>query len=425
MHTIGNMNGGRMTRLEKPVVLTHPPEDGPARAFVVELGCALHRFGTPAYRLERAMGAIAKTLKLRSQIFITPTQLMAGFGEGSDQAVHLVRVEPGEINLSKLMDLDELATAVVHQEVGVAEGRQRVAGIVGAPPRFGPFIQVLAFAVASAGAARILGGGAAEMTVAAVIGLLTGVLAEVLPRDHGGGRVFELLSAFMAISVAQLAAAYGVPVSVQSATLAGLIVLIPGLTLTIAMMDIATRNLVSGTAQLMAAAMVFLQIAFGVALGGRVMKTWVGVAESGAGPVLPGWTEPFALGVAIVSIAVLFQAPWRALLAILVAGTSAFYSGRFGASLFGPELGACIGSFMVAAGSNAYARIRNRPALVLLTPGILLLVPGSLGFRSLSSLMERDVVLGIDTAFSMILVAVSLVAGLLVANATVSPRREL
>ena len=42
---------------------------------------------------------------------------------------------------------------------------------------------------------------------------------------------------------------------------------------------------------------------------------------------------------------------------------------------------------------------------MVLVPGILLLVPGSVGFRSLTSLIERQAVAGIETAFSMILTA--------------------
>ena len=34
-------------------------------------------------------------------------------------------------------------------------------------------------------------------------------------------------------------------------------------------------------------------------------------------------------------------------------------------------------------------RWRHRPAAVVLVPGILLLVPGSIGFRSLTALMEQ------------------------------------
>jgi uncharacterized membrane protein YjjB (DUF3815 family) len=56
-------------------------------------------------------------------------------------------------------------------------------------------------------------------------------------------------------------------------------------------------------------------------------------------------------------------------------------------------------------------------------PGILLLVPGSVGFRGLTSLIERQAVAGIETIFSMILTVVALVAGLLIAAAVIPERR--
>jgi uncharacterized membrane protein YjjB (DUF3815 family) len=53
----------------------------------------------------------------------------------------------------------------------------------------------------------------------------------------------------------------------------------------------------------------------------------------------------------------------------------------------------------------------------------LLLVPGSIGFRSLSSLLDREVVTGMETAFTMVLIAAGLVAGLLLANVVTPIRR--
>jgi uncharacterized membrane protein YjjB (DUF3815 family) len=69
--------------------------------------------------------------------------------------------------------------------------------------------------------------------------------------------------------------------------------------------------------------------------------------------------------------------------------------------------------------------VYRRPSSVPKLPGIVLLVPGSLGFRSLQSFLERDTVAAIDTAFSMIVVAVSLAAGLVVSNVMVPSRKTL
>jgi len=60
-----------------------------------------------------------------------------------------------------------------------------------------------------------------------------------------------------------------------------------------------------------------------------------------------------------------------------------------------------------------------------MTPGIFMLVPGSFGFRSLTSFLEKDALMGIDFAFQTGLVAISLVGGLLAANVFLPPRRVM
>jgi len=89
------------------------------------------------------------------------------------------------------------------------------------------------------------------------------------------------------------------------------------------------------------------------------------------------------------------------------------------------EMGAFLGALLVGIGSNLHARKWRRPASLTLIPGILLLVPGSVGFRSLSALMFNDVVSGMQTAFTMGITGVALVAGLLLANTVVTPRESL
>jgi uncharacterized membrane protein YjjB (DUF3815 family) len=53
---------------------------------------------------------------------------------------------------------------------------------------------------------------------------------------------------------------------------------------------------------------------------------------------------------------------------------------------------------IAAAISNLFARVRRQPATLTLVPAIVLLVPGSIGFRSLSAMLNRDVVPGVESA---------------------------
>jgi uncharacterized membrane protein YjjP (DUF1212 family) len=392
-------------------------------AFVLKLGRAMHASGYAAHRLEEVLAATAQRLGLDAQFFSTPTSIFAAFGRDEHQRTYLLRVEPGDVDLGRLAHLDRVLLRVLSGELTATAGAGALDALATAPPRYGGLITALAFGLTSAAAGRFLGGGLVEIAVAAVIGLATGLLAafvRVVPRS---ARIFEALAAFTAAVIAAIVSIVVAPHSVFVATLAGLIVLIPGFTLTVAMNELATRHLVSGTARLSGALLIFLTIIFGVAIGNRLVQALLGAPLIVEPVGLPLWTELVALFVAPLGFAILLRAELRDLPWIQLAGWLAFGGARLGGMALGPELGVFVGALTVGVASNLYALALDRPSQIPLVPGVLLLVPGSIGFRSLASLLDRQVISGVETAFTMVLMATALVAGLLVANVVV-PRRK-
>lgn len=409
--------------------LPRPQNDGAppaaAIAFVVKLGRALHRYGTPTHRLERMMNLILRRLDLEGSFFSTPTGIFASFGAPEEQRTSLIRVEPSEVNLEKLSMLDELTAQIIRGQLSAADGARSVDGIVAARARYGESLTAICYGLASICAARFLGGGWRELTAAGAIGLLIGIIANFKEHSENVTHVLEPLAAIMAAALATIAARIFSPISVYITTLAGLIFLLPGLTLTTAMRELATRNLVSGTAQLTGAALIFFELGFGVALGSQLNKALPHVALNPKPIALPAWTQGLALIIAPLAFSVLLRARPRDFGWIMLAGALSFGGARGGTLFLGPELGAFVGAWLVGMGSNLFARLLHRPAAVTLVPGILLLVPGSVGFGSLSRFLERDIVTGVEAAFTMVLIAVALVTGLLLANLTLPPRRTL
>jgi uncharacterized membrane protein YjjP (DUF1212 family) len=393
-------------------------------AFVLRLGRALHTSGYAAHRLEEALALMSDRLGLDGQFFSLPTSIMASFGAQDDQRTFMIRVEPAESDLGKLARVDEVARRVLNGQMSPQEGSVAIETIEAASPRFGPVTTTLAFGLVSGGAARFLGGGLHEVIVAAAIGLVTGALALVAARHVAVGRVFDPLAAFIASMLAAAAAVAGLHVSVFLATLSGVIVLIPGLMLTTAVTELSTKHLSSGTARLMGALVLLLGIAFGIAIGAKTADLLIGTPHSSPIVPLPGWTLALAVLISPIGFAVLLKADVHDFLWIVVAGIVAFVGARVGSNALGAELGAFVGGLMTGVGSNWYARLTNRPAQITLVPGLLVLVPGSVGLQSLASLLDRNVEVGVDSAFRMALIATSLVAGILIAN-VISPRRKL
>lgn len=392
--------------------------------FVLALARALHRYGTPAHRLEEALRSVCHQLGLDAEVFTTPTAIIMSFGPETHLKTRMLRVEGGELDMGKLAQVDDLADAVVAKELTAAEGIARLDAIISGPRQYGRAVSTLVHGVTASGLAVFFGGGLTDVALAGAIGLTLGLLAQLIQRSSDQARVLELVGAAFAAFVAGVTSAFTRHLTPSLVTLAALVILLPGMSLTVAMTELATRNLIAGTARLMSAVIVLLELVVGVALGERLASACVQVHQA-APLALPEWAQWVALVASSLGLGIVVQAQPRAFGWIVGACTIGYVGSRFGTKLLGPELGVLVGAAALGVLSNLYARLLDRPAQVVSTPAVLLLVPGGMGFRGMSSMLDRDTLTGVTTLFAMFVVAISIVAGLLIANALVSPRRSL
>ncbi|MDQ2668017.1 MAG: threonine/serine exporter family protein [Gemmatimonadota bacterium] len=215
------------------------------------------------------------------------------------------------------------------------------------------------------------------------------------------------------------------PYATSTAILAGIIVLLPGLVLTNAVRELAERHLASGTARLAGAAMILLGLVFGVALGSRTASTLFGAVRELTPAALPWWTMGIAILAAGVSFVVILKAEPRDTGWMVGASAVSYLLSSSSVRIAGPELGLFVAAMFDGVAAAVWGRWRNRPQSVVLVPAILMLVPGSVGFRSLNSLLQRNVVAGVQTAFTMIIAATAISAGLLVATSVAEGRRRV
>lgn len=407
------------------VALTEAESHHDATEFLLRLGSALHASGASANEMEQTLTAIAARLGLdNAQVLSSPTSLTLAFGPHGQQRVSVLRMEPGSLHLGRLTLLAAVAERVLGGELGPRDGLDQLAVVRSAPTRYGPSRTVGANALASGAFACILGGGGVEIGVALGIGAVTGLLELVATGHERVESVFKPLAAFAASFIAGAVAARIAPFSSGLATLAGLIVLIPGLALTTALRDLSMHQLHTGTARLSSALMTFLSIGFGVALGGQVSAVWLGPARFAEPGPLPGWTFMLAVVVSSLTFVVTLRVQPRDAGWVLLAGILAVTVGRIGTSALGP-LGAFVGGLAVGLAGNLYARLTKRPAAVVQVPGLLMLVPGSIGYHSFNAFIQADAPSGANLAVQMFLIGVALVYGLLFANLLAPPRRLL
>jgi uncharacterized membrane protein YjjP (DUF1212 family) len=398
--------------------------------FLIQLARRLHSYGTTAQRLEGAICAVAKRLRLVCDPWSNPTGLLlslsdANAGREGAETTRLLRLEPGDIDLRKLCQADAIAERVMSGEMGLHEGSRALQALDRAPGQRGQLLMVFSFGLTSASVAVLLRTGWAAILTAACIGWLIGALSLLGIGRPRLAEALDALSALLATLIVFAVAHYIVPISLQSVVVAALIVLLPGLALTNAVSELSSQHLVSGTARFAGALATLLKLTFGTVAGTQVAH-YLGWTPTEPLPALqPFWLEWAALLIGSYAFAVLFRADRRDYLLVMASAWLGYLTTRYAGAALGSEGGVFIAGLVVGALSNLYARAFNRPGALVRVPGIILLVPGSVGFRSLNFALERDVMLSLDTGFALVALLISLVAGLLFGNLLVPARHNL
>ena len=400
--------------------------------FTVELARRLHEYGTAAPRLEAAVSLVAQRLDLECDVLSTPTSIVMSFAD-RDRGRHslaeitqVVRVSPGEVNLKRLCMVDEIADGVINGNLDLAEGHRRLR-LIGELPqsRLSRAASVVAYGVASACIAAILLTGWAGVATAGSIGLLIGALSVLAQGRPNIAAALEALSAMIATLAATYVAVHIAPIQVKSVVLASLIVLLPGMSLTTAVRELSSQHLISGTARMAGAMAALLKLAFGTAAAAQLCTLIGWIPMQMPAPAVPAWLEWVAVPVAAIAFAVTFRSPLRHYPIVIAAVITGYICTRVGGAYVSAAFGVFLGGLVLGSASNVFARLLSRPGALIREPGIILLVPGSVGFRTLNFVFERDVMLGLDTGITLMTLLVALVAGLLFGDLLVPPRRKL
>lgn len=400
--------------------------------FVVELATRLHEYGTAAPRLEAAIDLVARRLDLACDVLSTPTSLIMSFSNFNkderslSESTQVVRLSPGEVNLKRLCMVDEIADQVIDGRLDLREGRRRLRELAQRPPgKFSNAITVVAYAVASACVAVILLASWAGVATAGAIGLITGATALSAAKRPNIAAAFEAISALVATMIATLVACFVTPIEVLSVVIASLIILLPGMSLTTAVRELSSQHLSSGTARMAGAMAALLKLAFGAVAAAQVCALFGLIPPPVPARALPAWSEWVAVPLAALSFAITFRSPLRHYATVMAAVILGYVCTRVGGAYVSAGFGVFLGGLLLGASSNIFARFFHRPGALIREPGIILLVPGSVGFRTLSFVFERDVMLGLDTGITLLTLLIALVAGLLFGDMLVPPRRRL
>lgn len=392
--------------------------------FILRFGRALHSAGSPAHTLEATMQEMCQLLGIRGTFISQPTAILSSFSNDEEDITKIERVEPMGVNLGKLSNIDLVAREVISNQISYEDGYNRLDEILNAPDPFGKRIQVGYFLFSTVGFMILFGGTWLDVVASMILGVLMGLISIVKPIGIVG-QLFEAVVAVVASIATYLLAKLVPGLNIGVIIISSLIIFMPGLFITIAIAEIATNNLVSGTARLTGGVMVLLKLTFGVFIGSKIASWFHYQPLEISAKIIPFWVAYLTLPITAFMSVINFKANPQDWKWVTLAGIYGYLCSKLGSHYLGTELGMFFGGACVGAMSNIFARFKDKPSSIFQWPGIILLVPGSVGYRGMSSLFERDVVGGLDTAFTMVTLAMALVVGVFFGNIMIKPRRSL
>ncbi|MBV9409160.1 MAG: threonine/serine exporter family protein [Candidatus Eremiobacteraeota bacterium] len=389
---------------------------------LLALGRALHQAGIATDSLEVALRDVAIACGVALQVNALPTSMTFAVGPPFAQQLVILRLPPGKLHLRKLALLEGVVDALRRggdPGHALADVRRIDTKVRPDPPA----LTVLGYALLSCGAALLLGGALGEVIVAALIGLAIGAIAAVGQRVMRVDRIFEISAAFVATLIVGAWEHWVGPIALYVAVIAGVVQLLPGYSLTTALIELANRNLVAGTARLGGVFVTLLSLGCGFALGAGL----TGNAILTGPTVSPGHTTLASMATAAVlmalGIALILHARYRDLGWIVAACALTIALAKLFPALGIVQASPFATAFAIGLATNLAARFLRIPSSVVLVPGLLVLVPGSLSYESLLYVFQADATDALSLGIRALLAAILIVAGFLASQLLAPPRR--
>ena len=391
--------------------------------FIISLAESIHQNGIPAHRLENTMQMVCESIGVDADFSATPELLLISFSTGGSSKTHMKKCKGSDLNFERMTLLDQLIEKVMKGKMSIDAAKEELERINTLPKRYGILVNILSIGVSTSSAACLFGGGWAEVLIAGIIGLMIGILMELLSFLPNLSRLAVLFSATFAIFIAKWSVVWVGEYSIEIATITGLILLIPGFTLSLSVTELANGHAQSGTVRFSNALVTFVMIAVGIGLGNNLAAQFVVSPSINHFAEIPNWVSYIAIALVPAGFVALFKAQIKHYHWMLLSCVTSYFSLTYFSSFNISELSIFFAAFSLGIVSNSLSRLIKQPVTLMLVPGIILLVPGAIGFKSISALVNDQTLNGIESAFSTLISAASLTAGLLFSNMIVRLNR--
>lgn len=390
--------------------------DDPKAVFLATMAQELHTAGIATDALESTLTDIAHSIDVPFQILALPTSITIAVGPRWNQKLAMMRLQPGRVNLRKIALLNEIYDDLRAGKIDFRAASTLVTNIDKHWPGISPLWQIPALSLVAIGVAVLLGGGMRELAVAGLIGAFTGIDAAVASKNAVVARLFEVIAAFVGTLIVAAFTHFVGPTNIYISIVAGVVVLLPGYSLTLALHELANGDLVAGVARLGKVLSVLLALGCGALLGFAVIGPSLLQTGSVHSQGVPARFWTLAALFMAVGISVDLDARVRDFVWVFASSFVALFTSHVLGLTSIHQVSAFGSAFICGIVANLGARYLRIPQPVMLVPALLVLVPGSLSYESVLFAFQHNISTAFTFAANAAFAAVQLVAGLLLSQ---------
>ncbi|MGM7699213.1 threonine/serine ThrE exporter family protein [Microbacterium sp. A84] len=361
-----------------------PLPDAGVTEMLGQIGATLLASSQATNDVEATLNDLAEQYECRNlRIFVLPTLILIEDTGTTPSQTAIFPADHDALRLDQSAAMERLV-----RDAGVSRTLPEtvvatISRIRSAPPRFGPVLSVVGYMLLTVGFGMVLNPTVTALPVYVVLGALVGVIVFIGSRSQTLSLILPVLTAFSVTLLISVLVRPIVHDDVLRLVAPSLVSFLPGLTLTIAAVELTSGQMMAGASRLV----------YGIArLGLLAFGVYVGISVGGQPPTSTGTAEQLGawapwVGILLVSLGYyLFSAsPRGSLVWILYALVVAYSAQLLGNLLLGAELSGLIGAVIVIPAVYLAGRLKAAPSTaIMLTCAYWLLVPGAMGFIGLS-----------------------------------------
>ena len=279
----------------------------------------------------------------------------------------------------------------------------------------------LGYALCGAGFAVLLSATWVDVFFAALLSLVVYAITLTAGRSQWVANRLNFTAAFAVSILANLLALLFPGSNAFTVSLCAVIVLVPGLALTLGIAELASKIVISGISRLVDGILVTFALVVGNALGSSMVNALWTVPPPVAAPDMPLWITFLSVIVLMLGLVFVFQVRQPDLGWVILAGGFA-YVGMVIGGQFGNWQGSFLGALLLGLYASFFALRLHRPGSVVMLPGIMILVPGVAAYFGLNTLQTSGIIGALPAVWGVLVQIAAIIGGLYIA-ASILPQK--